>query len=164
MAIHPGYTPNQGEKNLEQKLKEKKAEMGFAEKNEAAQAIALEKENLTAAGSELDDVPEEVRNQLVGADDMIAEERLLKVLANCQPFTLDKIILALWHGFKHTEPRGKVQTRLNKLVKRGVVAKHPTQRSVYQLQGSPAQHLGAGPIPQQGPLSKEYIAALSQVG
>lgn len=150
--------------DLELLLKAKKAEMGFEEKNEAAQALAVEKENLTAARSELDDLPQEVRAQLVGADDMIAEDRLLQVLANGQSFTLDKIIIALWHGFKHTEPRHKVQSRLRKLEKRGLVKKHPTLRSVYLR----ANISSGGPsastlLAQGGPLSQTYIPALSQV-
>ena len=139
----------------------RKPDPAFAEKNEAAQAIALTAtENHNAASSELDDVPEEVRAQLIGAGDMIAEERLQAVLSTGQPFTLDKIILALWHGFKHSEPRGKVQQRLRKLQKLGVVKQHPNLRSVYQLAEPPV----AEKLPQQGPLSKEDIESLSRVG
>ena len=160
------YTPTTAEsEELRKKLQEKKAEMGFTEKNETAQALAIKEENLKAAKSELDDVPEEVRAQLVGADDMIAEERLLRVLATGQPFTVDKIILALWHGFKHSEPRGKVITRLRILVKRGLVAKHPTQRSVYQRASIPPAGPSTPPqSAQDAAMSEADIAALSQVG
>lgn len=129
----------------------------FAESTEIANAIAVApvpaegKEygispgkhviDHSPAHSSLEDVPQEVRDQLSGYDDMIAEERLLKVLESGGQFTLDKIILALWHRFKHSEPRNKVITRLRSLTKLHLVNKVPGARSIYQLRPGPVMSL-----------------------
>lgn len=109
--------------------------VGVQEAQEARSltSLSVALQNASSAVAKLDDVPESVRAQLTGYDDMIADERLLAVLGSYQQFTLDKIILALWHRFQHTEDRQKVIARLRLLCKRGLVDKVQGCRSVYVL-------------------------------
>lgn len=109
-----------------------KKEDNFATDNENSQAIALQ--NNIAAKSELDDVPPEVLKNLTNRDDLVAEERIKAVLhANPGYQSVDKIILGLWHKFKHSEHRQKIISRLNRLTKRQEINKDPHHRSHYGI-------------------------------
>lgn len=135
----------------------------FAEKNDHAQAMAfsnpvvsgnIEKINVKTAGeiqavaeqnacaaksilpvssSDLDGVPPEVLKNLTGIDDMVSEERLIGVLSLGFDMSVDKIVLGLYHKYKHIENRTSIITRLNRMAKKGIVSKDPHRRSVYRI-------------------------------
>lgn len=141
----------------------------FAEKNDAATGLAVPAtvklkygkspsehasegisdltavQNHIAASSSIEDVPAEVRAALTGYDDLLTDERILGVMESCQAMTLDKIILTLWHRFKHTQPRNEILTRLRALIKREEVERMHNARSVYRR--LPKVAAGLGPHP-----------------
>lgn len=126
----------------------------FGEKNEKAQSLAFEKsevsvqpetavahQNAVAAKSsiplptksELEGLPPQVLENLTGLDEMVAEERIIGVMRNGLDFSVDKLIVGLYHKYKHVEPRHKVIARLNRMAKDGTVVKDQNRRSVYRL-------------------------------
>lgn len=85
------------------------------------------------------DLPDEVKRNIVGYDDLELDEMLTRILG-CftAPVTCDRIIQVLWQKYKRTTDRAKVIARLRLLSSNGQIKKVEGSRSTYQS-NSPAK-------------------------
>ena len=131
----------------------------FAEKNDIATGMAvppkpgqvsdLADRNLppvtptSSTASLVEDLPDDVKANLIGYDRMELEETLLKILATPGAvFTVDRIILTLWHNHKRKEERMRVIARLRALVSTGLAEKRPGSRGTYTISAAGKHMLG----------------------
>jgi predicted transcriptional regulator len=85
-------------------------------------------------GYNIDDIPEDVRKNMVGYENMETEWLLINILeAEGDRCPVDKIILALWLRYKKKIERTKVIQRLRSLVKDGYVTQESGKRGIYSL-------------------------------
>ena len=98
----------------------------FAKKNEKAVTMALPDAPKPAG----DDLPEEVKNQLIGYAEIELERQLFDCLATFgnRHVTVDKIVLSLWTRHKKVEPRNKLIRMLNCMAKTGLIVKEHSPR------------------------------------
>lgn len=99
----------------------------FAEKNEVATGLSLP--NAPPPSME-DDLPEEVKKQLVGYSEMELEKTIIDSLsaAGTGVITVDKIVLSLWHRHKRVVERPKLIRTLNLLAERNIIIKNDSPR------------------------------------
>ena len=104
----------------------------FQENTEKAAAMALPK----APAPEYDDLPEDVKKQLIGYDDIELEKQLFDCVSTAGKgvINVDKIIVAMWHRHKKVADRNKALRTLNAMVENGSIIKHQSPRG-YSLPG-----------------------------
>lgn len=105
----------------------------FQEKTETAAAMQIPQ---NAPAPEYDDLPEEVKKQLIGYEDIELEKQLFDCVTTAGKgvINVDKIIVALWHRHKKVADRNKVLRTLNAMVEHGIIIKHQSPRG-YSLPG-----------------------------
>ena len=105
---------------------EKKPADDFQEKAETAAAMQLP----DAEEPSYDDLPDEVKKQLIGYDDIELENQLFDIVKTMTKsvITVDKIIVALYHRHKRVADRNKVLRMLNSMADTGKIKKHASPR------------------------------------
>lgn len=85
-------------------------------------------------------LPDEVKKQLKGYEDIELEMQLLDIIKNMSKsvITVDKIIVALYHRHKKVIDRSRVLRRLNAMTAAGKIMKNASPRG-YSLQNKPAE-------------------------
>jgi hypothetical protein len=110
----------------------------FQEKAEAAAGMAV-KADAPATPSEYDDLPDEVKKQLIGYEDIELEKQLFDIVSTQTKgvITVDKVIVALYHRHKKVIDRNKVLRTLNAMADDSRIVKHQSPRG-YSLPGDNA--------------------------
>lgn len=80
------------------------------------------------------DIPDDVKKNIVGYDDMELEQLLLKCLASyAHPINVDRIILTLWVNHKRQADRTKVMALLRVMAAGALIEKLPGARGTYSI-------------------------------
>lgn len=97
----------------------------FTEKAQAASAMAIK--NNTPA---LDDIPEELKAQLIGVEHIELENQVYDAVAALSPgnVTVNKVIMAIYERHKKIAERGKTLRILNALAGDGKLVKNISPR------------------------------------
>lgn len=98
----------------------------FEKKNESVVNLALPDAPPPAG----DDIPEDVKKQLIGYADIELERELYECLATfgTRHTTVDKLVLSLWARYKKVVARGKMIRMLNSMVQTGLIVKQDSPR------------------------------------
>jgi hypothetical protein len=109
----------------------------FAEKNRIAQLEAIKPTDPkpeVIAPIDVSSLPQEVRDSLIGVDNMEVDHLLLTILSAPGAFyTVDRIILDAWLKHEKKILRPKIQQRLRALVHQGFVHKQARARGIFTL-------------------------------
>lgn len=96
-----------------------------------AKAAATQAAQLPAADEpNYDDLPEELKKQLIGYDDIELENQLFDVVKTMTKsvITVDKVMVAMYHRHKKVVDRNKVLRTLNAMAIAGRIQKHASPR------------------------------------
>lgn len=118
----------------EQTMSAEKTKDEFEEKAEITAKMALPAD---APEPDYNDLPDELKKQLIGYEDIELENQLFDIVKTMTKsvITVDKIIVALYHRHKKVVDRNKVLRTLNAMAAAGKIAKHASPRG-YSLPGS----------------------------
>ena len=79
-------------------------------------------------------LPEEVKKNIVGYEDMELEELVLAILGQYQGhISVDRIILKLWGDYQKSPARAKVLARLRMLESESIISKQDGTKGNYKL-------------------------------
>lgn len=109
-----------------------------ADSFEAANRAAQERPSIQPAPPVLetpvDDIPEDVRKQMIGLERMELDQQLIRILATPgHIYSVDRIVLSLWLVFSRKCPRETIQARLRSMVKAGYLTKDPRGRGIFTI-------------------------------
>lgn len=111
----------------------KDSDAEFQEQNMAAQKGAATTPIPEQQKSILD-LPEEVRKNIVGFEDMETDEYIRRILrGHTKPINVDRIVILLYTDYKRSINRGKLLARLRTMVEEGEITKEEGARGLYSL-------------------------------
>jgi hypothetical protein len=110
------------------------AEVAGMASEDQVKAIAQHTAAVASQPQSILDLPEDVKKNIVGYEDMELDEMLLKILAiHTAATSADRIIMLLYTTYQKQPKREKVLARLRGLEKAGSVKKVEGVRSMYSL-------------------------------
>lgn len=105
----------------------------FEDKNRVAQSRNIE---TVTPPINIDDIPEDVRANLIGFDTLELDQMLMAILGGGQAFySVDNIVLTLWLKYQKKHDRMLIMRRLRALCHSGMVYKIERTRGSYSLTG-----------------------------
>lgn len=106
----------------------------FEDLNRAAQSSAATTPTTLISPVDVNDLPDDVKKNLIGFDTMELDQLLLNILNTPgHIYTVDRIILTMWISYQKKYDRMLVIRRLRSLTHQGFVSKQARTRGIYAI-------------------------------